>query len=126
MENVVGNGLRNGLVIGVGGPVAIGDHVHPGLAVVDEAVFEGHPCRVFRADEAHETFVLQKVFEHIPGEFMSKLKTLDQPLLFQVGQWAGPGQFHRRDQCLEGSAEVLEALAPSDFGHGAIPFTAMS
>ena len=100
-------------VVGVRGSVAALNHLHPDLAVVDQARLERLACGVFGAVEVLHAALSQKVPHRPPREFVRVLERLDQPLLFEFREFALSGQLDRFLQLGERLDKVVEASHPA-------------
>ena len=72
----------------MGRRIAALDHLHPGMAVVDQSDRECLPCCVLRAEDVRCAAGFEKILERVPGKLVGALKRLNQSLLFQVGKVA--------------------------------------
>ncbi len=73
------------LIVCVETLIAAFDHLHPTLAILDKGLIERFPHRITRAFDRRVALKQKIVLHDIPGQFMGKLKNLDQALFFQIG-----------------------------------------
>ncbi len=105
--------LGHGLVVNVQAEVSLIDHVHPKLAVADDASLEGLAHCAAGTKQAADALVLQKVLDHVPGQLMNELKGLDNTLLLQVAQGT-LRQLHGQTELVQCALVVVEALLPAN------------
>ena len=101
-------------------PIATLDHLHPRLAILDQATGKSRPRRFHRAVEIRHTVHLQEILQRIPGQLMRELKGLDQPLLLQLRKLPLPRQHRTLAELRIGTLEVIKTLNPANVGaaHG--------
>src|SRR5690606_21477809 len=100
-------------VIGMGGAIAIGEHLHPTVTVANQAFAECLANGVAWPHDAIDTLPNQKVFQRVPAKFIAVFEALDDALLFQFRQIALLHELHCFVELLKRFAEVVEALLPA-------------
>ena len=100
----------------MGGLVPAPDHLHPRFAVLDEPHPESFSRGVTGTGNIRIALVLEPVFHDIPGELVSELEGLDEPLPLEIAQAPLSRQKHRVVETREGLPEILEPLFPPDVG----------
>ena len=114
MDDVVRHTFGQVQVVGVRCEVAGLDHVHPCLAIGDQAVLEGRAAGIARANQPADPLVVQKILQHVPAKFVRELEALYQALLLQPAQWALGSQLDGFGQCAQRFAEIGKTLLPAD------------
>lgn len=116
-----GDSLCRLLVVGVRGQIAIRNHCHTIVSLLDEPIFKRTTGRILGTDQPGDAFVREVIFKYIPSQFMGELKALNQALLLQLGQRACLRQCRRLIQCLECLEVIVKSLLPAYVLHHSDP-----
>ena len=92
-DHGVSNHLGLLKVVGVRRLITILDHLHPGIAVTDQAIAKRNPGCIPGTGDGLNPLILQIILEKVPGQLMGEFEALDQTLLLQLAQI--PLQGHR-------------------------------
>lgn len=71
-----------GLIVGMACLVAAFNHFHPRITIQNQRHFKSLSGGISRTGDCNISLKLKIVLHDIPGEFVAKLKSLNQPLFF--------------------------------------------